>query len=765
MKKTIPVFKQGRTAGYDPSTRHYRSIDGSTYRSQTAFLAAEQSSGSGTQGGFVPTVSRKPMSDFLGQLERTVTRASKGEDISNDPTLRRAAQNFNRLIAATTPYHPDQTRPIPAETRSAMRLMDFYDRRYGDFHRHFETPVLVAAGSELDIKCADEAWERTLRETYERIDMWTVLWRNWYGASQYGVSFPYEVWTEDGKDLLQIIDLPPYYVWVGYAVPMGRMASGTNYALLPVNDEQRWSQSAIDTYLMPMSFNRMGVNDNENLAEGWNIPLANENLQPVRAMSYGYERYPVVPGSRAFLDLGTRMVFDETVRAILEGHMDQLWVFTIGTEKKPATATDMLALQSALAGMTGERTGIFTWDNGLQVQVHTPKALDGILGADTRQAMTLQMFRSLGGNVRIETGNPLIGQRETAADEVDLSMWLRQLEFPRTYNLKWERYLRAKLARAHGPAAVAANERTTVTWSRPLVEVAQMVEKELRPLYQMGVLSRRTALERAGYSYDQELERKRTEKPDEDLFTTPSTYAQTTVNPSTPPTKAETAPNGRPPSALTAAWSDDSLRVSLLQSIADSYGELIAGNDVPKFIAALKTALERYLPAVAAASYSATGGKGELDLESAAIAHTFVSSFADNFGQAMQAELATHPETTLVRYAERALSYGIEGYKLAVINGQRMAMAEKGARAWRRKVAPTACAKCQADAALGHPISEPFMLMHPGESCSREELSVQYDNGAGQSTVHLPVPSYSNELVDMLRQILGGDHYARRARD
>lgn len=760
MPRKPQLYKPGRQAGWDLETRKYKDQQGNT-------ITKAEFDALGSTGGFVATASRRPLSDFLGKLERTVTRAQKGEDISADPTLRRAALNFNRLIAATQPYPAEQTRPIPAETRSAMRLMDFYDRRYGDFHRHFETPVLVATGSELDIKCADKGWKRTLRETYERVDMWTVLWRNWYGASQYGCAFPYEIWSEDGRELQQVVDLPPYYVWVGYSLPLGRLPpqGQTNYALLPVNDEQRWSKTMIDTYLMPMSFNRMGVGDNENLVDGWNIPLSSENLQPVRAMSYGYERYPVVPGSRAFLDLGTRMVFDETVRAILEGHMDQLWVFTIGTDKKPATPADMQALQAALGGMTGERTGIFAWENGLQVSVHTPKSLDGILGADTRQAMTLQMFRALGGNVRIETGNPLIGQRETAADEVDLSMWLRQLEFPRTYNLKWERYLRNKYAKAQGAAAAKANERTTVTWSRPLIEVAQMVEKELRPLYQMGVTSRRTTLERAGYSYDQELERKREEQPDEELFAVPATYAQTTVNPDTPPRKAATAPNGRPPSALTAAWADDSLRVSLLQSIADSYGELIAGNDVPKFIAALKTALKRYLPAVAAASYTATGGQGELDLETAALAHNFVSSFADNFGQAMQAELATHPETTLVRYAERALSYGIEGYKLAVINGQRMAMAEKGARAWRRKVAPTACEKCRADAAVGHPISEPFMLMHPGESCSREELSVQYDNGSGLSTVHMPVPSYSNELVDMLRQILGGTHYQRRARD
>ena len=759
------LYKPGRQAGWDIDSRKYRDQQGNPI-SKADYEALSP------MGGFVATASRRPMSDFLGQLERVVTRAQKGEDVTNNAVLRRTAANFNRLLAATLqPYAAGQTRPIPAETRSAMRLMDFYDRRYGDFHRHFETPVLVATGSELEIRCPDEAWRKVLQETYARVDMWTVLWRNWLGASQYGVAFPYEVWSDDNKELLQIIDLPPYYVWVGYALPMGvtlpqaQEAQSPNYALLPLNDEERWTQAMLQTHMMPMSYNRMGVGDNETLADGWNIPLSSQYLKPVRAMSYGYERYPVVPGSRAFLDLGTRMVFDETVRAILEGHMDQLWVFTIGTEKKPATPADILALQAALGGMTGERTGLFVWENGLEVQVHAPKSLDGILGADTRQAMTLQMFRSLGGNVRIETGNPLIGQRETAADEVDLSMWLRQLEFPRTYNLKWERYLRAKLAQAHGPAAVKANETTTVTWARPLIEVAQMVEKELRPLYQIGVLSRRTALERAGYSYDQELERKRAEKPDEELFTTPPTYSQTTVNPDTPPTETKTAPNGRPPAQLTAAWSDDTLRVSLLSAIADTYGELIAGNDVPKFVAELKDVLARYLPAIANASFVATGGQGELDPETAALAHTFVSQFADRFGETMQAELSTHPETTLVRYAERALSYGIEGYKLAVLNGQRLAMAAKGARAWKRIVAPTACAKCQADAALPHSINEPFMLMHPGESCSREEQSVRYYSADGSSTTHVPVPSYSNELVDMLRQILGGTHYQRRARD
>lgn len=779
--KPAPVFRLGKRAGYDVSSRRYRTIEGKVV-SRKEF---EQGAGDGRQffGGPVASLNYSPNSTLLTKLERLVSHAEKGADLTADPTLNALGNRFNHVMAATKAYDKAQSRPIPSEIRASMRLADFYFRQAGDIESHARTPMEVATGGQIEVQSSDRGYKDAVTDLYEEIDMWTVLARAWMGAAQYGISLPYEVWDESEADhpqLKQIVDLPPYYVWIGYALPFGLVMSqpgqlgedvfnkAANYALLPFNDAAQWSKQALETSIMPMTFNTNGYEQNENIARGWNIPLANAYLQPVRAFSYGYERYPVVPTSRAFGALGTRMIFDEVVRGTIEGYQNQLWVFTLGTEKAMPRGDELLALQQALSDMAGERTGRFVWRHGLEVNLFAPKSLEQMLAAETRQAFTLEAFRQLGGNIRIETGNPLIGQRETAADKVDLSVWLRRLEWPRRVVLKWERYVRAKIAKSMGPAAVKANRNTRVEWARSLLDVSQVIEQELVPMYNIGWLSPRTGLSKAGMSYEQERQNKLDDLEDAYLFEAPASFSQTTVKPGTVPSRTDSQPqnDGRRMGGslnLTAAWENDASRQLLMQAVAQSVQRhLVEQPSVDAFISGLTAATHEHLGAVTRDSYTATGGRGELNDEAANFSADFVNAFTDGF----RSRLLTDQEhgSDLSVHAGRAMLYATEGYKMAVVNGQRLAMRDRGVRGWKRIVGADACPACKADSAIMHGIAEPFTLVHVNESLSAEELSVQYYSAAGFPGVHIPVPSYHDETTDLLRKLGTKKHTQRRAR-
>lgn len=781
--KPPPVFRLGKRAGYDVTSRRYRTIDGKTI-SRKQF---EHGSGDGREyfGGPVASLNYSPNSTILTKLERIVSKAEKGADLTDDPLLKQLGDRFNHVMAATKPYDKAQSRPIPSEIRAGMRLADFYFRQAGDVESHARTPMEVATGGQIEVQSADPGYKAAIEELYESIDMWTVLARAWMGSAQYGVSLPYEIWDEtDPKSpqLRQIVDLPPYYVWIGYALPFGLVQTqpgqlgdeafnrAANYALLPFNDQQQWTKNAFDTQVMPMTFNTNGTEQNENIARGWNIPLANQYLQPVRAFSYGYERYPVVPTSRAFGALGTRMIFDEVVRGTIEGYQNQLWVFTLGTEKAMPRGDELLALQQALSDMAGERTGRFVWRHGLEVNLFAPKSLEQMLAAETRQAFTLEAFRQLGGNIRIETGNPLIGQRETAADKVDLSVWLRRLEWPRRVVLKWERYIRAKIAAGMGPKAVEANKKTRVEWSRSLLDVSQVIEQELVPMYNIGWLSPRTGLSKAGMSYEQERQNKLDDIEDAYLFEAPASFSQTTVKPGTVPSRTNSQPqnDGQRQIAgrridLEAAWADDASRQLLMQAVAQNVQRnLIEQPQIDSFISGLTAATHEHLGKVTQDSYSSTGGRGELAPEALNFSADFVNAFTDGFRSRLLSDADNGSDLSV--HAGRAMLYATEGYKMAVVNGQRLAMRDKGVRAWKRVVGADACPACKADAAIMHGIAEPFTLVHVNESLMQEELSVQYYSAAGFPGVHIPVPSYHDETVDLLKKLGSKKHIQRRAR-
>ena len=751
VKSSIPVYKESVRAGYDTASRRYRDVDGKIV-SKNIFRAIQNLPQTNEGFGWsAKPLFRTPISEAFEKYDHLLLGARRLEEIIT-------YEDRKRLPTA---------QPIPSDIRASMNLAEFYCKTEGDVYQHIEAPIDVSV-NEIEINCPDKALKEELELLYSQdyLDMWEMLYQIWMCVSQFGTAFPLEVYDEKQKQPQKIILLPPRFVWVGYYVSYGSHVGGmiSPYSLNPLDDSQRWTEDLVKTTIMPMTYNSFSPQWNEQIMKGAGIPLDPQFLHPVRAKAYEFNRYPQPPLSRAYRAISTRIVFEEMVRATIEGYRNQLWLFLLGTSEHPPSPQEMAALKATLEGMAGERTGYLAWRGDLTVEQHTPKPLEQMLSNETFQAFTLQIFRMLGGNVRVVTGNPLLSQRSDSGMEIDLSLWLKRMEFMRTKVLHWEQAFRQSFVRRqNSPSMTKANEKTTVRFSRSLLEVSDLIEKELRPLYMLGLLSRRTPVEKAGYNFDQELAYKKAEKPDDEYFYPPPAFTQTAQSGAGPRRETtQTLPTGRPadnvnPNQLKAALFDEPVREQLFSEVYAAFREMMLASEheaaISAFIQKLREIDERQLTLIAQQAYTASGGMGELPLEWASLSAQFVNSFASGFEQALLGALAQGE--SLEKFLYRAMLYPQEGYKMAVINGQSYAMRERGARHWRRVLHPELtssgpCELCVADSLIIHAIEEPFIVLHPNEACSKQELWLQYFVG-GVPSIEVPVPASASGFDEFVK--------------
>ena len=760
-----PQYIPGQQGGQDLKSRKWRLADGTIIRKRD-FLSLRGEAEEPQAFGFFHHVNSD--NDVRAKLERLVGGAERGVDIAQDPVFRRAAENLNHLVAFVEPDTAPE--PIPTQMRAAYNLADYYCNTEGDVEQHVSAPIDMALGT-LDIT---GELEEEVRELYgvDRLNMRRVLADIFYSTMKYGAAYPYEVYR--GRDAAKIVLLPPKFMWVGYNVARDGWVETVNknfqietpYRLRPLDGSPNWTRELLNRTVRPIAY--APQNDDWNMqvpdGESWGMKLPLEFLWPVRAKAMPYERYALPPIARAFHSIGSRAVFREMRRATIEGYRHQLWTFILGEPDKPPSAAEMAALQSVLGAMAGERTGYLAWRYGLEVKVHAPNALDNLLTSETAMLFTLEIFRDLGVSAHLATGNPIsmASGRSSADMDIDLSLWLRRLEFARQELLDWELLFRLRWAfRQDGEKMVKAMKRTEVRFSKSLLEIGELIKKELQPLYMTGAISLHTMLNRAGYNYDVEREFKKDELPERELNMPMPTYNQTTTGENG--TQSKTAPQGRPAdsvnpkkvlSTLEASWNDTVLRdryYADVDALVDGY--LNGRTSEASFVDQLKATNLYTLRAVTDQSYRATGGAFDLPAAWLDAAARFVNSFADHFGEDLEGL-----DSDKVR--ARARLYPQEGYKMAKLNGQAAAMRDLGATHWQRAHYDNDCPDCRADAQLLHAITEPFVVMHPNENCSKNELHVRYFDARGSMILECPIPGAPDPVADMV----GGTSRARRRR-
>lgn len=736
MNPTSYLYAEGVHAGYDPdagpahSKGRWRLKNGTFCKREEALGEAHPDAVYGSRIEF----DIAPLSTKLDQFERVVLG-----QLSYD-SLSRLAQAADHM---------------PIEILAAMKLSEFYMRTEGDLFTTVVVPIQLAL-RDVQVQSDDKGVEQELAQIYEDIELQQLLLWNWLCIEQYGQSFPLEVW--DGKNISGIVMLDPKYMKVGKQVSL------TNSLYLTAPEGMEWSETALAEQIHPMVYDSFASDWNEQAAKGNDIPLNNDYCFALFDLKLPFQRYAIPGLSRCFRPLSTRQILEEMQRATIEGFRNQLWVFKLtghdGTAAPPAAISH---LRSLIGNMTGERTGYFVWGGtDLEVEQHAPQSLDALMGNEMWLALSLHIYRQRGLNLKLVTGeSPQGGQSSDM--EWDVQIFMERLKFQRHQILRFERHLRKSIAKKRGPAWQKA--KIEVHMIKPDMELQTLVERELRPLGQAGWLSTQTILERAGYSYEVELQRKQDGEKDAHLFMPPPTFSQAT---SQEPVTTQESPTGRPPGAKDKKKrqevegkvefdAQDASFDAYLNKVYDLFDPLVENPSrelVDAFIDGMKEVNATEIIRFAVDGYAVGGGAFEVDPQWIRGAVNFVNSFADGFRADLYGDVDAGRSVDDRRW--RVYLYPQEGRHLGYMWGLQQAMRERGARGWKRVLHPELsetgpCIACITDSMNIHPITEGFWEPHPHGVCGA--MAIAYYTAEEGMPIEVPVPK-KYVLPEFIKKLL-----------
>lgn len=729
------LWEKNVNAGYDPEQKKWRLARGQFCKRQEALGERHPDA---VYGGTI-RFDMAPLSKKLDQLQMVLGGLTYQK-----------LQQLDQLKADH----------MPMEILAAMRLSEHYTRLEGDVWQTVLVPIQLAL-RDVEITSEDKGVEKELQEIYDSIDLNQVLLWLWLCTEMYGQGFPLEVWDEKGENIEGIVVLDPKYMKVGKQISLAHSLSITT-----PDGVENWDATALKEQIHPMVYHSFASGWNEQAVQGAEIPLNPDRCHAVFDMKLPFQRYAIPPLSRAFRPLSTRQVYEEMQRATMEGFRNQLWVFKLvnhdGTAAPPGAISHF---KSQMGGMIGERTGYVVWGGtDLIVEQHAPQSLDALMGNEHWLYLTLHIFRQRGLSLKLVTGEA--PQSGRAGDvEWETRLLMDRMAFQRNQLLRFERHLRKSIAKSRGKAWGKAN--INVMMVRPDYELQVLVERELQPLGQAGWLSLQTILQKGGYDYNIELERKKDEEPVAHLFAPKPTFAQaTTFN---APKETQEAPTGRPkgtketeprkkskPKAggvkqtvepgktLRGHLMEDDRFDAYVTRIMTLFNTLTASpttEGVDWFIDGMKGVNVTEMMSFAREGYLAAGGAHAVDPGWIKGAIHFVNGYADGFRQDLHD--AVGAELDLETFRWRTFLYPQEGRHLSYMWGAQQAMREWGAQGWRRILHPEQsedgpCTACIADSQIIHPITEGFFEFHPNGVCTAQ--SIGYYTSTSQVPVEIPLP-------------------------
>jgi len=701
----VKYYIKGEQGGWDASGKRWRDKRGRYATREAALgLAMQDEWGMALKLDFAPT------STNLEAIDRVMGGLV---DVAG---YKKPDQLLAAIVEADL---GDSADPMPSDILAMMKLAEYFIKVEGDVWQTIEVPLTVGL-KQLVIEGPDEGLEKDIRQLYESLDMLEILTQLWLCVAIYGQAFPLEVY--DKKESKGVLILNPKYMRVGKTVTMGRYSLD----LIPETEALRKElETQTEKKLM---YNTFASDWNEQVAKGHNVPLEPEFCHPVRGLGLAFHRYVVPPLARAFRRISTRQVLEELIRATIEGYRNQLWLFKLGADGHEASPQKKAYFQSLITGAAGDRTGhlIWTWD--IEAEILTPEPIDEVLGSEKRRDLTQDIFRDLGISMRLISGESPVREGR-GAEEADIRIFLERLDFWRRRVIAWAMGFNRRWLEQTGKSKYI-DKLPLVKFGRVFLEIEELIRSLIMPLLQAGVLSRKTALETAGFNYEAELQRKKEEQPYIHLFAPAPTFAQTTVKPGTPEKESLTAPRGRPPDAQNP---EQLLKASQIymeyrDKVLSAYDEALEAEDkkaaITKFISALAVLNADYMKEAAQLGYITAGGSGDLPEDYVQRAIDWNNDYLAGFEGALLE--AAEDEKALKKMQRRAKMYADQGDKIAFMFGVFWFMKEQGARGWRRVLHPELsltgpCELCIADSVLIHPIDEPFSD-HPEGVCSAQSL-------------------------------------------
>ncbi|MFA5937550.1 MAG: hypothetical protein WC822_06770 [Candidatus Paceibacterota bacterium] len=428
----------------------------------------------------------------------------------------------------------DNLTSIPmVDTRifSMMELCEYLVRMEGDLWQTIVAPLSVGL-TEIRVKHKTKKHQQTIEDMLEKMDMRGFLEMMWLDIEVYGQAFPMEDWVDGEPKGLTLLN--PKSVVIQPIVEFGTRP----IFYIPDSKEEATALSKTEMFQRVLAPNWNEKWDKWSQFNG--MLIKPDNVYHVHHFKHAHEVYAVPPLIRAVRSISTRMMLEEMRRSVIEGVKNQLFIWLLENPK----AGEKALLQNLLKQARASRTGNFVWGSNLKVQQIIPQSIDTLLGIDTWQQLTLDIFRRLGIVLRTISGEAGSGG-QTRDFEVDVQLYMRRIEFARKRVLAWvnryiDRYAAARKIPWDAP---------DVSFSDMELQTKMAIKNEVVPLMGLGLLDIHSALEKAGNDPDVVIERLRSEKADgtRELVTPYPQFSQTATKPNGDVTKTESPQSpGRP---------------------------------------------------------------------------------------------------------------------------------------------------------------------------------------------------------------------------
>ena len=439
--------------------------------------------------------------------------------------------------------------------------------------------------------------------------------------------------------------------------------------------------------------------------------------------------YSVPPLARAISAIDERRDTDYLRRATIKGFRSQLWLFRLENARKGEAA----ALRTALS--SDAKTGVIVWGSNLEVQQHTPKSLDDLMGNETRWASTMNVYRAMGLTPRVVAGESPTSRSASGDSETDVALYMNRLVYDR---VPFERFLNRILRSKFGDKA------PQVALADIELAVAARIKSVLAPLMHFGVPSPQTVFQMAGLDPIREMQQHEKDWPWRKEYMFPYTgFSQAG------PTGVTDSPSGGRPAGKTET-KDRAPKEKTQASTATDYSADVethfeqarkSGNpaDLRAFFLWLYAASSAYRRPSYVDGYRTAGGRAQPDEDEIDGVVLWDKPNMDNFERDAVARVEAGESIDGMRW--RALLYAHMGYKMAYMAGVFQAKREQGYDAWQRILHPESseagpCEVCMADAASIHPIEEGFWD-HPNGVCGLKLIRF-FRRGIPGATVRVP---------------------------
>lgn len=623
---------------------------------------------------------------------------------------------------------------------AAMQLAEETMDLEGDLFAAVVSPIELSLMSRVWVTARDATMMQDINDVLRAWKVQKTICRAWQDMEYYSSFYLSHKWT-DGVPMP--VHWSPKRVAVNH--PGGFFSQSFEY--LPANPTSMDGEEA----QLALEFFRSvtGTNWNEFGQSKQGAKLLPEFLTWEQFLKPGHKVYPYPWLAKAATPAYTRQIIEEMRLALVQGVMNQLWVFTIEEPR----AGEVKRFKSVISANRAERVGYIIWRAGLKADIYSPNAIEQLLLPDAWWSATLDMFRRIGRPIRIVAGenpqrsgqssndaeidtrilqNKAMGHRQVVAEDIVFDL-LRQWSNQEGGNKKILDALSKGQIFVHmSPIQLFLGEDLDKIWG---------------PMWTNGQASIRTIHAGMGIDTDFEIEMLKQEKSQglDELFIARQQFAQRVATPQGEVTTSKEG--GRPPDANRVKAAVDDITDKVLKS----YDTIDKEEDPEKkkrhvlaFIALLTALIRAHMQGAYREGYEAGGGWQTTSGDSLEKAILWERAYIDK----LQSDLLSLVENSLSVSGERyrAELHPLASWKRAYMDGVFQAKQEHGWRYWQRVLRPEAsktgpCEDCIADSKRWHPISEPF-FDHPYGVCSMQMVRFMQTNSDGWDTV-------GRELVDV----------------